>query len=329
MDGSARPNEPRVSKPLIGLLLFAIYRFSESIIDAPFRTCADEAPLVEKSPAFISPDECAALLGRVLAQQNEDNRLSEKFSSSKGFVFRFNKEGLTRLASSSSYAFLAPIVDRMRDPLANAFVLNALIMPLVRDDAKHKASIGVHVDDTVGIDSTSRFLAHSVTVLYLSVPEQMAGGELQLFNYSRREGLRESDAPDAIVRPSEGLLATFRGDALHRVTEASLNPNRWRSLADGGDDALETSARVSLVLEQYRIPESHYEETLTFVVEASGVDIRSYGNQWKSIGLKAVKMSCKGAIALLLCSSWLKEQWDRFSRSSSGTASTTSNSKTK
>ena len=312
VDGDAK-QPPRVGKPLIGCMLVIIYNFAARAMNAPYNSCVtDNVPLVQQVPGFVSDSERATLLSGVLALRNSDNLLSSQFSASKGFVLRFNEEGLAQLAGSTTYSFLGPLVERMREPLANAFVLNAVIMPLSTINAPDKPMIGLHFDDTVGIDSASRFLAHTVTVLYLAVPDGMSGGELHLFDYERRGWLlRESGTPDAIVTPVEGHLTSFRGDSLHRVTEAALNQS-------ASEEAEQGTARVSLVLEQYRIPPAHYAQTLTFEVTANGVDIRSYGNIWKSGFVQLVQMACKGAIALLLCWSWLAGAWERVAGARNG-----------
>jgi hypothetical protein len=119
----------------------------------------------------------------------------------------------------------------------------------------------LHVDNTLAIDSMYEFYAHHVSVLYLQVPNDMLGGDLELYfgnnTGAPTEGKAEADAapPDASVTPAEGLLVGFRGDALHGVqsfTSKSKQP------------------RVSLVLESYMIPESEYNNTAEYVEDLKG-----------------------------------------------------------
>lgn len=82
------------------------------------------------------------------------------------------------------------------------------------------------------------FLAHTVSVMYVSVPPDMQGGQLELLGnmttYSDADGVEPP--PIDSVFPVHNLHAEFRGDSYHRVRGY----------------ATETSIlRVSLVLEQY------------------------------------------------------------------------------
>ena len=109
-----------------------------------------------------------------------------------------------------------------------------------------------------------------VSVYYLLVPTEMEGGELELF-----ADLVQKKRPDERVYPIEGDLVTFRGDAYHRVTQV-----RQRVGAEAPPTATE-SLRVSLVLEQYRIPERVYEHTFEFEI-SNKADHRTYAPTTKS-----------------------------------------------
>jgi large subunit ribosomal protein L26e len=63
------------------------------------------------------------------------------------------------------------------------------------------------------------WLAHSVSVLYLSIPVGMVGGALELYTD------HDNKRPDARILPNAGELVVFRGDAYHRVTEMKFSPN--------------------------------------------------------------------------------------------------------
>lgn len=85
------------------------------------------------------------------------------------------------------------------------------------------------------------FLAHTVSVMYVSVPSDMTGGQLELLGdgetaYSDTNKNLTEIPPLESIAPKLNLHAEFRGDSFHRVRGY----------------ATETSTlRVSLVLEQY------------------------------------------------------------------------------
>lgn len=90
-----------------------------------------------------------------------------------GLVLKFSADGARRLSEEGdgAYAFLAPFFESVRDPEANAFVLNVLIIP-PSDDVANPA-VSVHLDDAVSVNSARLYNAYSVTVLYLHVPADM------------------------------------------------------------------------------------------------------------------------------------------------------------
>ncbi|KAJ1453147.1 hypothetical protein M885DRAFT_498778 [Pelagophyceae sp. CCMP2097] len=119
--------------------------------------------------------------GGLVSESTNSNRLSETFSGSQ---FR------------SEFAPLRAFFDKARDPDANAFVLNTMKVagepcPPAElegdwdpeDTEYRKAAVGLHVDTTVGIDSMRSFIAHSVHVLYVSVPDDIGdSGHLEFFD---------------------------------------------------------------------------------------------------------------------------------------------------
>lgn len=81
-----------------------------------------------------------------------------------------------------------------------------------------------------------------VSVLYVSVPEHLEGGELVLRSRQRQVGQ---------IRPQSNLLLFFQGDLTHSVTVVEK----------GGD-------RLSLVCEQYRLEEHELEDIPEFKLES-------------------------------------------------------------
>lgn len=86
-------------------------------------------------------------------------------------------------------------------------------------------------------------------VLYVFVPEDMKGGELEAWDYDATER-QVAAGPQGRVRPEENRMAFFRGDAQHQV----------KSYTTSSKDVL----RGSLVLEQYKIPEEYKQYVMEF-----------------------------------------------------------------
>lgn len=86
--------------------------------------------------------------------------------------------------------------------------------------------------------------------MYVSVPEDMEGGELELLGtHMEANGPgRPSPAPTLeSITPRHNLHAEFRGDSVHRVRGYATKTNQLR---------------ISLVLEQYKVSEEN-EQFLT------------------------------------------------------------------
>lgn len=172
------------------------------------------------------------------------------FGQTRGLVAKFSGRGAGNLRRHPKLGCLSPLFDAVRDPLANAFVLNVLRAP----PGTREAPVAWHIDQSVAFDVAPGYdhAAHSVSVYYVDVPQGMVGGALELVAFS--EGVVVRDAATgkvgglrlgragpgdrASVAPVANTLATFRGDAIHRVAPYAA--------PDGGD-------RVSVVLEQYRV----------------------------------------------------------------------------
>jgi len=272
---------------LIGLVAFmTARRWSIMWAEVPIISCAPGQALYERHDGLFNPERKASLLDSILSHPSAqagatEQLLSDAFAASRGFLLKFNREGLEQLKRHEAHAdmrFLMPYIDAVRDPHANAFVLNTvLIAPRnVSVEASEAteatvsgAAIKIHRDNTLGIDSARCWLAHSVSVYYLQVPEEMVGGALELYE----ELPNEHDLPDGRIVPADGELVVFRGDAYHRVTAASLGPDAASPAALPTKE--EEHLRVSLVLEQYRVPESSYHLTHELEVDA-GLDHRDY-----------------------------------------------------
>jgi hypothetical protein len=184
----------------------------------------------------------AGLNGHPMITKNHLN--PEGFSGTRGFVINFSTEGVDDFLAEGKFSCgdfnpLVPFFNASRHPETNGFVMNVLVCDKPTDpDA---LSVGEHVDDTLAHKKRrTQFLAHTVSVMYVSVPEDMEGGELELLGPGEevyRDGRDESDPAEAleVVSPVENMHAEFRGDrcAVCRArgrTLCSTAPPRDRSL---------------------------------------------------------------------------------------------------
>ena len=96
-------------------------------------TCAADQPLVRREDSELSEDTLMQLLEAATSHAAAEANLlnKETFAGSRGFVLRFNRDGARSLVANASHEFhfAAPFLNRARDPGANAFVLNVLIIP--------------------------------------------------------------------------------------------------------------------------------------------------------------------------------------------------------
>lgn len=85
-----------------------------------------------------------------------------------------------------------------------------------------------------------KVLPYQTSVLYVFVPDDMEGGEIEAYPYDMEHEEMSKSAPHASVKPELNRMAYFRGDSWHQV----------RSYKTKSKSML----RASLVLESYHIP---------------------------------------------------------------------------
>ena len=153
-------------------------------------------------------------------------QLDGGFTGTLGFSLTFRRDGLHRLART--FRAFMPFVEAALLDDCNAFILN----PLVVQEGR---GVGAHVDGSLRSYSPTIGCPAAVSVLYVQVPAGLEGGRLRLFRRGR--AVQE-------VTPTPRTLLTFRGDLAHEVTPVA-----------GDQPKLET-ARISLVVEQYRLAPS-------------------------------------------------------------------------
>lgn len=243
------------------------------LTETGFDTCHESQPLYTLEPSVFTDDELAQLKSNILNMSLVEESVTTtlnptQFTYSRGFMLRFNLEGIPQLQDDERYQPLLPIFNKLRRDDTNAFVFNVLT---AKSKTFQKAVVGWHVDDTVGIDEDLdvSFVAHEVSVFYLQVPQDMEGGGLKLIDLRGdiSQVNLDSDVNSQEVReevqPQENSIVRFRGDACHQVmgykTETPLE-------------------RVSVVLEQYKIPPYYYKDTYRF--EETVGNMETY---WKNI----------------------------------------------
>ena len=166
--------------------------------------------IAEKILADGNHSENAEFIGDLFAKGNDKYAMS----------FLFTKDGIEELLNDSSY--LKPFIDETVDTdMYNAFYLNALVI-------KNNNCIVRHVDTTLSGWVGHITTAKKVSVLYLRVPDDMVGGQLNLFEES---GVKR-------IRPETGKLISFSGKTPHSVNSTFTDHER-----------------ISLVLESYYLTE--------------------------------------------------------------------------
>jgi hypothetical protein len=165
----------------------------------------------------------SAILGSSLLGETN---LTDQFSGTYGFSITFRREGLAEL--TGRFPAFAPYLETALIPDCNAFLLNPLLI-------QNGRGVDAHLDRSMEFYGTGIGSPFAVSVLYVQVPEQLAGGELRLYHRGRRV---------AALKPTPRSLVTFRGDLMHEVM----------SVQAGAPEL--SAARISLVVEQYRVPKA-------------------------------------------------------------------------
>lgn len=179
-----------------------------------------------RTPEALSPESVATIRAAILGSPllGESN-LSTQFSGTYGFSLTFRREGRDEVLGR--FPAFAPFLDAALLPGCNAFLLNPLLVHNGR-------GVEAHLDRSMDHYGAGLENPVAVSVLYVQVPEGLAGGALRLYHRGARV---------AALTPLPRSLVTFRGDLVHEVVPV-----------EAGAPGLE-GARISLVVEQYRVPE--------------------------------------------------------------------------
>lgn len=172
------------------------------------------------------------------------NNLNRDFVDTKGFSVVFRRSHLT--AVEQHFPYFKLYLDRALQPECNAFYLNPLLL-------KTGSRVDPHIDRSLRSYCKTIEPPAVVSVLYVEVPADLAGGELVLRSHKRQVGQ---------IRPKGNTLVFFQGDLTH-----SVNP------------VTSSSIRLSLVCEQYSIDEAQLRDIPEFKLESRVMKVEEKGRK--------------------------------------------------
>ena len=151
------------------------------------------------------------------------SQLSDNFSGTRGFSVVFKRSGIEEVIKH--FPEFQAYLEIALKPGCNAFYLNPLVIEAGGD-------VKPHVDCSISSYEMAIAVPQLVSVLYVKVPEDIQGGELVL----SREGVSKA------IAPVHNTLLYFLGNLTH-----SVNP------------FYSEQPRISLICEQYNLPEERLE----------------------------------------------------------------------
>jgi predicted 2-oxoglutarate/Fe(II)-dependent dioxygenase YbiX len=161
------------------------------------------------------------------------NNLNRDFVGTKGFSVVFRRSHLTTVAQR--FPYFSDYLNRALQPECNAFYLNPLLL-------KSGSRVDPHIDRSLRSYCKTIEPPAIVSVLYVAVPQDLAGGELVLRSPKRLV---------AKISPQVNHLLFFQGDLTH-----SINP------------VTTSGIRLSLVCEQYDLDETQLQEIPELKIES-------------------------------------------------------------
>jgi hypothetical protein len=161
------------------------------------------------------------------------NNLNRDFVGTKGFSVVFTRSHLATVAAQ--FPYFSTYLDRALQPHCNAFYLNPLLL-------QNGSRVDPHIDRSLRSYCKTIDPPDVVSVLYITVPPDLQGGELVLRSRQKQVGQ---------IAPQASLLLHFQGDLTHSV-------NRVTS----------PSSRLSLVCEQYNLEPRQLDEIPDFTIES-------------------------------------------------------------
>lgn len=179
------------------------------------------------------------------------NNLNRDFVGTKGFSIVFRRTHLAQV--EQAFPYFKPYLDRVLQADCNAFYLNPLLL-------KTGSRVDPHIDRSLRSYCKTIDPPVVVSVLYVTVPEDLEGGELVLRSQKRQVGK---------IAPQSNTLLFFQGDLTHAVNQVS-----------------NAGSRLSLVCEQYCLEESELEEIPDYQLESRVAPKDSQENRQRAGKLK-------------------------------------------
>jgi hypothetical protein len=170
------------------------------------------------------------------------NNLNRDFVNTKGFSVVFRRSHLSTVIEH--FPYFGRYLEQALQPDCNAFYLNPLLLTT-------GSRVDPHIDRSLRSYCKTIDPPAIVSVLYVSVPEDLEGGELVLRSRQRQVGQ---------IRPQTNLLLWFQGDLTHSVT----------AVVKGGDRCA-PRVRLSLVCEQYSLEDHELEDIPEFKLESRAI----------------------------------------------------------
>ena len=239
---------------LFVLLLVLHWVIEEYVFDisvyAQTERCHDpEYPFVQIHDDFYTSDRCKELSNYVLKHEYFGKSTLNGFEKTKGFVVTFSSRHEQKFADT--FKPIYEVFKQVQIPGTNAYIFNPVVIEPSSDTVER--SVDFHYDmsleDQTKTNECRNYLPVAVTVIYIELPDTYEGGYLRLSNYGSVDSSKIRR-----YKPKLGRKFVFRGDALHCVEPIYCkNPK---------------SKRISLVFEQYKIPESKLED-ITFDVSTT------------------------------------------------------------
>ncbi|MER3435453.1 MAG: iron-regulated protein [Leptolyngbya sp. ERB_1_1] len=164
------------------------------------------------------------------------NNLNRDFVGTKGFSIVFRRSHIETVISR--FPYFKPYLTQALQPECNAFYLNPLLL-------QSGSRVDPHIDRSLRSYCKTIDPPLLVSVLYVTVPNDLVGGELVLRSQKHQVGK---------ITPQANHLVFFQGDLTHSVNAVTSS-----------------SLRLSLVCEQYNLEEDELREIPEFVLESRAV----------------------------------------------------------
>lgn len=164
------------------------------------------------------------------------NNLNRDFVGTKGFSVVFQRSEIGEV--ERRFPFFKSYLDQALQPTCNAFYLNPLLL-------QEGSRVDPHIDRSLRSYCKTVEPPLVVSVLYVQVPPNLAGGELVLRCQKKCIGQ---------IKPEANKLVYFQGDLTHSVNAVKSS-----------------GTRLSLVCEQYSLSDTELQDIPAFTVESRAV----------------------------------------------------------